>query len=139
MPDNVLETITRLKLAKVAKRLKLEHGGELVWDDDVVDEIVSRCREVESGARNVDNIVTNSLLPRIGRRVLDWMIDDDLPERVDVKLAQSGVFLVLRDGEEPGEPLWDGDAEESEAQADAPDGTDAETPDSGATVEGEGA
>ena len=37
-----------------------------------VDEVAARCTEVESGARNVDNILTNTLLPELSRRVLEW-------------------------------------------------------------------
>jgi type VI secretion system protein VasG len=31
--------------------------------DAVVDAIAARCTEVESGARNIDNILTNTVLP----------------------------------------------------------------------------
>ena len=36
-----------------------------------MDEVARRCTEVESGARNVDNILTNTLLPDISRRFWD--------------------------------------------------------------------
>jgi type VI secretion system protein VasG len=52
-----LEGIIRTKLGAVAARMAESHRAELVFDDAVVAAIAARCREVESGARNVDHIL----------------------------------------------------------------------------------
>src|SRR5262249_42662375 len=65
--DEALKTIVRLKLAKIQRRLQDSHAVALSHQDAVVDEIARRCTEVESGARNVDNILTNTVLPEISR------------------------------------------------------------------------
>ena len=56
-----------LKLAKIQRRFQENHKIALTYDDALVDEVAKRCTEVESGARNVDNILTNTLLPEISR------------------------------------------------------------------------
>jgi type VI secretion system protein VasG len=57
-----------------------------------VDEVARRCTEVESGARNVDNILTNTLLPEISRQLLG-RIAEGLPlESIRVDVASDGTF-----------------------------------------------
>ncbi|MGH9354220.1 MAG: AAA family ATPase, partial [Terriglobia bacterium] len=61
--DESMKQIIRLKLGRIKNRLYENHKMELAYDDALVDEVAKRCTEVESGARNVDNILTNTLLP----------------------------------------------------------------------------
>jgi type VI secretion system protein VasG len=46
------------------------HGIPFEYGDDVVELVVSRCTEAESGGRVVDAILTNTVLPRISREYL---------------------------------------------------------------------
>jgi type VI secretion system protein VasG len=57
-----------------------------------VTEIAQRCTEVESGARNIDNILTNTLLPDISRVLLEAMIGGEEPEMLSVSVAENGDF-----------------------------------------------
>ena len=68
--DEAMKQIIRLKLGKIQRRLKNNHAMDLTYGDDVLNAISARCTEVESGARNVDNILTNTLLPEISNRIL---------------------------------------------------------------------
>ena len=56
--DEKLKTIVRLKLGKIIRRIGENHRIELSYDPNVIETVASRCTEVESGARNVDNILT---------------------------------------------------------------------------------
>jgi type VI secretion system protein VasG len=71
-PD-VLKTIVRLKVGKIRKRMEANHRAELVAGDEVIDAIADRCNEPDSGARNIDNILSGSLLPRISEAILERM------------------------------------------------------------------
>ena len=73
--DEALKKIIALKLGKIQRRLLENHKIELTYDDPLVDEVARRCTEVESGARNVDNILTNTLLPEISRQILGGMAE----------------------------------------------------------------
>lgn len=68
------------------------HKIELTYDDAVVDEVGRRCTEVESGARNVDNILTNTMLPQISRQILSNIADGRKMESFHVALAEDGSF-----------------------------------------------
>jgi type VI secretion system protein VasG len=90
--DEEMKRIIRLKLGKIERRLGESHRIRLAYVDDVVEEIARRCTEVESGARNVDNILTNTLLPDVSRRLLQAMVDGDKPHTIRVVLGAAGAF-----------------------------------------------
>jgi type VI secretion system protein VasG len=93
--DEVLKTIVKLKLAKIQKRLKATHKIELIAGQDVIDAVAARCTEVESGARNVDNILTNTVLPDISRRLLVMMAEGTKPDSITVAVAEDGSFTYV--------------------------------------------
>ncbi len=90
--DEALKNIIRLKLGKVQKRLMENHKLELTYAPELVDEVANRCTEVESGARNVDNILTNTLLPDMSKELLMSMAEGVKLSRVHVSLGEGGKF-----------------------------------------------
>jgi type VI secretion system protein VasG len=68
--DTQLRSIVDIKLSQLAARIRQHHGAHFVWHDAVANAIVARCHEVESGARNIDHIVTQTLLPELASQVL---------------------------------------------------------------------
>ena len=75
------------------ERTELQDGGTLVYDDAFLTEVASRCTEVESGARNVDNILTNSLLPDISRKILGSMAEGEKLGSIQVGVGDDGSFV----------------------------------------------
>jgi type VI secretion system protein VasG len=94
--DDAMKTIIRLKLGKVKRRLLANHRVELEHSDALVTEIARRCTEVESGARNVDNILTNTLLPDLSTILLQSLADGTKPSRILVDLSGDGSFRYDR-------------------------------------------
>jgi type VI secretion system protein VasG len=90
--DEALKQIIRLKIGKIQRRIQETHKIALSYDDAVLEEVSKRCTEVESGARNVDNILTNTMLPEISREVLARMASETLTERVTVGVSPEGRF-----------------------------------------------
>jgi type VI secretion system protein VasG len=68
--DEMLKSIVRLQLGRIAKRVAEHHKIPFTYDDAAVSLIVSRCTEVESGGRMIDAILTNTVLPAISREFL---------------------------------------------------------------------
>ncbi len=95
--DEALRTIIDLKLGKVQRRIRESHRVELSVHDAVKAAIADRCTEVESGARNVDNILTNTVLPDISRLILQSMVAAETPERIHVELGDGGRFAYRTD------------------------------------------
>ena len=92
--DEALKQIVKLRLNRVKSRLEVNHKMQLTWDDTVADEIARRCREVDSGARNVDSIISNNLLPRISHLLLELMAKREKKASMHVSLAANGSFLL---------------------------------------------
>ncbi len=90
--DEALKQIIRLKLGKIQRRIKENHKIALTYDDAFLNEVASRCTEVESGARNVDNILTNSLLPDISRKILGGMAEGEKMTAINVTIGEDGAF-----------------------------------------------
>ena len=91
--DEALRKIILLKLAKIQRRLQENHKVALQFDDKLVDEVASRCTEVESGARNVDNILTNTLLPEISRQLLGKMAEGEKMTGIHVSVGPDSSFV----------------------------------------------
>jgi type VI secretion system protein VasG len=90
--DETLEKIVELKLAKIKRRVFENHKIALRYDVGVIREVALRCTEVESGARNVDNILTNTLLPDISRQVLSSIAAGEKITEITVSLGLDGCF-----------------------------------------------
>ncbi|SDD62209.1 type VI secretion system ATPase TssH [Paraburkholderia lycopersici] len=84
--DAQINAIVNLKLERLAQRFERNHHAGLTWDEDVAALIAQRCKEVDSGARNVDHILTQSVLPELARQVL---------ERISISEPFGGVHLAL--------------------------------------------
>jgi type VI secretion system protein VasG len=91
--DEALKKIITLKLGKIKRRLMENHRVSLEWDQSLVDEVAKRCTEVESGARNVDNILTNTLLPQISRQLLAGMAEGRKIPSIHVSVGADSSFV----------------------------------------------
>ena len=59
---------------------------------EVVDAILERCREVETGARNVDHILNRTLLPELAAQFLASMAEGEEIGNVNIDVGESGTF-----------------------------------------------
>jgi type VI secretion system protein VasG len=91
--DEAMRNIVTLKLAKIQRRIRENHKIELTYDPSVVAEVAKRCTEVESGARNVDNILTNTMLPDVSRYLLTRMAEQQKPAAIHVSVGENGSFV----------------------------------------------
>lgn len=89
-----IERIVDLKLGQVAKRFEESHGAALVFADDVRQAISDRSTEVESGARAIDNIVTQTMLPALSNAVLMRMAGGDAFTAARVETGAGSSFTV---------------------------------------------
>jgi len=72
-----------------------QHAAELIIEDSVVDAIAQRCREVESGGRVIDAIITQNILPELSECVMRAMIEGTSIKTVRMGAsAQSFVFSL---------------------------------------------
>ena len=92
LSPEMLSGIVRLNLGRIAKRLSENHKAAFIYDDAVVDKIVSQCNDPASGGRMIDNIVTNSLLPALSRGILNRQLAKEEVTQAKVSVADD-VFV----------------------------------------------
>ena len=90
--DDVMTAIVTLQLDKIRKRLAENQRIEFSYEEAVVDAIAARCTEVESGGRNVDHILTRTLLPEISKEVLARMGEGKTIAAIRITARNSGDF-----------------------------------------------
>jgi type VI secretion system protein VasG len=90
--DEVLKSIIRLKLGQIGGRVRDNYRAKFEYDDALVDTVAGRCKEVETGARNVDHILTGTLLPELAREFLARMADGRPVSRVKIAVGDGGRF-----------------------------------------------
>ncbi|MDO7895571.1 type VI secretion system ATPase TssH [Pseudomonas citrulli] len=89
LSDEMLKAITRLQLNRIKKRVESTHKVAFDYDDAVIDLIVSRCTETESGGRMIDTILTNSLLPDMSREFLTRMLEGKAMAGVHIRAVDN--------------------------------------------------
>jgi type VI secretion system protein VasG len=90
--DEVLANIIRLKLNRIGQRVLSNHSATFAYDDALVNAVLARCTEVDSGARNVDTILNGTLLPEIADTVLARMAEGGGIARIKVGATKAGKF-----------------------------------------------
>ena len=90
--DDVMRKIIRLQLGRIGRRLRENHRARFTYDDALVDAVACRCTEVDSGARNVDHILTRTLLPELSAAFLTRMAAGEAISGVHVSVDEGKAF-----------------------------------------------
>jgi type VI secretion system protein VasG len=90
--DDILRLIIKLQLGKIRNRISDNHSAAFSYDDSVIDTVAKRCTDVDSGARNVLNILTGSLLPEMSGEVLSRMASGEGIKKVHVSVGENEKF-----------------------------------------------
>jgi type VI secretion system protein VasG len=90
--DREIRKIARLKLSTIEERFMENHRVKLTYGEELISAIAARCTEVDTGARNVDHILTQNLLPELSGELLKRMAVDEPCESIHVYLNRDGGF-----------------------------------------------
>ncbi len=98
--DEEIMEIVEMKLGEIQRRVWEKHLTELTHDAAVVRAVADRCTEVDSGARNIDSILSGTMLPELSTKILEHMAEGRGLSSIRVGLADDGHFAYeLGDGE----------------------------------------
>ena len=92
LSDAIMKQIVDLQLKRIARRVTENYKAKFTYDPPLIDGIAQRCKEVESGARNIDHILTRGLLPEMSAQFLARMADGLALKAVHVSMDDSGKF-----------------------------------------------
>lgn len=93
--DDLLLKIIEHKLGKIIQRIQTQYQTEVTYSDDLLELILSRCTEVDSGARNVDHILNASVLPALATEILMALSEEKVPEKIQIKVENDEITYLL--------------------------------------------
>ena len=93
--DDLLFRIIHSKLEKITTRIEKQYQTQIVYTQDLIELLLSRCTEVDSGARNVDNILNSTVLPALATKILVAMSEQKIPKRIEITVKNEQIYYVL--------------------------------------------
>lgn len=90
--DEDLMKICVINMNRIKKRVKEHYNAEFSYDEDVLLNIVARSQEVDTGARNIENILTRTMLPAIAAECLARMANNDDIRKIHIGATEEGGF-----------------------------------------------
>jgi type VI secretion system protein VasG len=92
LSEDIIRQIVVLQLARIARRVREAYKAVFEYDHELVETIARRCTESSSGARNVENILSRTLLPELSAEVLGRLAEGDAISRIAVGIDPTGSF-----------------------------------------------
>ncbi|MGI4745048.1 MAG: type VI secretion system ATPase TssH [Janthinobacterium lividum] len=90
--DDTLRRIAVLQLERIRQRFKRRFDADLLFDNAIVDLLAARCAESSAGARAIEGILSDTLLPDLATAVLTRMVDNIAVEKILVEVDNAGSF-----------------------------------------------
>lgn len=94
--DEIMRLIVGLKLSRVQARMQANHGARLLYDDALTEMIVARCTEVDSGARDAEAIITDTVLSQVSEQVLARMAEGKPVREVALKVRSDKLVVAVK-------------------------------------------
>ncbi|PJI36128.1 type VI secretion system ATPase TssH [Acinetobacter pseudolwoffii] len=93
--DELLIRIIQHKLAKIIQRIQQQYAMQVTYNENVLELLLSRCTEVDSGARNIDHILNASILPALATEILMAMSEEKLPKLIHIDVQQDKILYSV--------------------------------------------
>ncbi len=92
LPPEIIREIVEIALGRVRARVAASYGARLSWSDEVADAIAARCTETQSGARNIEAILNQTVTPALARRMLSRLMEHAPTAEVALGVDDAGEF-----------------------------------------------
>lgn len=90
--DEDLMKIAKINMNRIEKRVREHYNADFSYEEDVMLHIVARSQEVDTGARNIENILTRTMLPAMASECLTKMASNEPISRIHVTVDDEGAF-----------------------------------------------
>jgi type VI secretion system protein VasG len=95
LDTDALQSIVAIKLDAVAQRIDKAHGIQMRCDSSVFQHLAEQCTQPETGARFINALIEQQLLPEISRSLLQFMADEDIPDVLSLEIDDNNQLSVL--------------------------------------------
>jgi type VI secretion system protein VasG len=92
LSDQVLRRIIELQLGRIRQRVREAYRTEFHYDPALIETIAARCTETSSGARNIEKILSRTLLPELSAEILARLGEGEPIGRVSAGIDSAGGF-----------------------------------------------
>jgi len=92
LSDEDLLKICEINMNRIDKRISEHYGAEFSYDEDLMLHILARSQEVDTGARNIENILTRTMLPEMASECLTRIANNDDINKIHVTVDDEGKF-----------------------------------------------
>ncbi|WP_188151036.1 type VI secretion system ATPase TssH [Teredinibacter waterburyi] len=89
--ENMLK-ICKINMKRIEKRVREHYDADFTYDEEVMLHIVARSQEVDTGARNIENILTRTMLPALASECLGRMANGEGVSAIHVGVTDEGEF-----------------------------------------------
>jgi type VI secretion system protein VasG len=84
----------------VRARIKTNHGAELEFETELIELIAERCLDVDSGARNADAVIADTVLTAISVKVIAAMVNRQFVQRIVLDIVDGQLCANVFDSME---------------------------------------
>ncbi len=97
-----MRTIVGMKLNQVSRRLARHYGMKTVMADSLMDALTDACLLPDTGARNIDSLLNQQILPVLSQQLLTHMAAGQKPQCLTLGWDdEEGIVLEFSTGEAP--------------------------------------
>lgn len=93
LQDEVMQNIINLQLQRIQNQLSQQYQTEFSYNEKVVKQILERCREVESGARHIEQVLSHNVLPTLSTELLSATLDGKVMNKICIDINKTGKFI----------------------------------------------
>lgn len=93
--DDLLVQIIQHKLEKITTRIQKQYKTKVIYHNELIELLLKRCTEVDSGARNIDHILNATVLPALATEFLVAMSQQTLPKLIGIIVKNDNIHYVL--------------------------------------------
>ncbi|MCF6324996.1 MAG: type VI secretion system ATPase TssH [Gammaproteobacteria bacterium] len=92
LDDENLLKICKINMDRIAKRVKGHYNATFNYPEELLLHIVARSQEVDTGARNIENILSRTLLPEMATECLSRLSNNQEISDITVAVSEDGQF-----------------------------------------------
>lgn len=99
LTQDAMRTIVGMKLNQVSKRLARHYGMQTTIDESLYDQLTTACLLPDTGARNVDSLLNQQILPVLSQQLLNHMAAGQKPQHLRLGWDdEDGIVLAFDEG-----------------------------------------
>jgi len=93
--DGLLLSIIKHKLGKITARLEQQYITKVSYSENLIELLLSHCTEIDSGARNIDNILNSFVLPALAKQILLGLAEQKMPQHIFIDVQDNEILYQV--------------------------------------------